>query len=259
MKPKRLAARWIASLIALFPANSMAQHGTAVVVIWRPQKVVVGTDSMVTQIAKFPPVSSCKIRHYGRFWITASGLHGYMPTGYNIWSLTKEILIHAKSVPDAADAIVDKVSDPLKIALGQIKLGSPLEYSNTFKEGNFLDFVVIGADSEKMVVAGRGFAVGPSPKEDYPGTRNVSPGDVAYLHFGHGKAIEQAYPRNSQESRTLISKTPGDVAIKKLIQIEIDNEPQSVGPPISLLEVTPFGDHWIESGACQDPTSTKLP
>ncbi len=238
----------------------MAQHGTAAIVIWRPQKVVVGADSMVTRMSsKLPAVSSCKIRHYGRFWLVASGLYGYTPTGYNMWSLAREVLTEAKSASSAADTIAGKVSDPLQVALGQIRLGSPTEYRTAFKAGVFLAFAVIGVELEKVVVARRDFSTEGLLKEDYPPSPNVSPGAMGYFHIGYGDAIEQAYPINSGQLQALLRGSASDV-IKKLIQIEIDKEPQNVGPPISILEVTPSGYHWIEEGgACQDATSTRLP
>jgi hypothetical protein len=254
MKPKRCPALSMLLLITFPQTNS--EHGTAAILIWKPDKVVVGTDSMVAHFSSAHPTLACKIRHYGRFWFVASGLYRYDPTGYNMWSLAHDALAEAKSVPDAANAIADKVSTPLEIALGNIRLGHPIDYKNTFSE-SFAAFMVIGVEDGKVVAAGRNFVPQGILKVEYPGPREVTPSSIGYLNFGEGGAMERVYPYGSQALVMLLNKDPGD-AIRTLIQIEIDSTPKKVGPPISILEVTPTGHHWIERGHCQeDPGSTR--
>jgi hypothetical protein len=41
-------------------------------------------------------------------------------------------------------------------------------------------------------------------------------------------------------------------AAARLIQIEMERNPAAVGPPRSILEITPSSHRWVEKGLCGD-------
>ena len=68
------------------------------------------------------------------------------------------------------------------------------------------------------------------------------------LQVGQTKAVDEyeaAHPFWSQDM------APADL-VKMLVGIEIQQEPQLVGPPIAVLEGRPSGWRWIDPGLCHD-------
>jgi hypothetical protein len=100
----------------------------------------------------------------------------------------------------------------------------------------------------------RGFEYhdGPSPtveisRFDCPG-KDCSEG-LRIEYIGKQNAIKAYFPNHVGETIDPV------VLARKLVELEIEDEPSSVGPPIAILRLDPSGVTWISNG-CGCPIET---
>jgi hypothetical protein len=230
-----------------------AFHGTAAVAIWTPDKIVLATDSKVRHLVGSREVSynTCKIIVVDKFSLAMSGIYNNPATGYDAWELAKNALRGVETVPFAASAVERSIRPKLQTAILEMKKSNPLALTKSYSA-----FAIVGVDSGRLILAVRNFVPGSDAApvrvlaEDYPGPRPTIPGSMGISIFGEDDAIERIYP-DSRLVRLLQSQ---DITCSatQLVQVEIDNDGATVGPPRSVLEINKAGRRGIERGLCKD-------
>ena len=220
-------------------------HGTAALVIWTPERAIIAADSKVTKTNGGPATVACKIRNAGKFSFALSGFYGNRE--FDAWALVAEAISSAQTVPEAASLSERLVLPRLKQALQSFKSDDPFGFAAAFKESYFAVFFA-GIDSNKPVLAGwQLLTTGEVLKDAYPGTHPITPGAVGFNTFGEHDAIDSTYHGRALNQ---LLKDPR-IAARTLIQLEIDREPNKVGAPRSILEISRAGRIWIEAGVCK--------
>ena len=106
-----------------------------------------------------------------------------------------------------------------------------------------LNGIFAGFENGKPVVATKGFVLEESGvlREDYALESNST---NSFLLYGDQGAAERLLgdPERPREPLALV---------RKLIQVQIEENPQNVGPPISILELTNHLYRWLDPGTCK--------
>jgi hypothetical protein len=75
-------------------------------------------------------------------------------------------------------------------------------------------------------------------------------GGTGVFVFGEHGAIDEIYG-DRKALAELVSARGAAEAARRLVQLEIAKAPETVGPPVSVLEITKNGVRWLERGMCQ--------
>ncbi len=235
-------------------------HGTAAIGIWTPSKIVLATDSKVRHVvAKMPDTSycACKIINVGKFSFAVSGIYDDPSVGYDAWKLAREELGKAKTVSEAAVAVEKAIRPQLEKAVSRLMKNNPSVLSKSY-----LAFAIAGDDSDSLNLAIRDFVPGTHTAltdvlvEDYPGAKRVGADSIGLSIFGERDAIDRRYP-DSALAKLLRSQDITLSAIQ-LVQLEIESNSSTVGPPRTVLEVSKSGRKWIERGLCETGTGKHI-
>lgn len=232
-------------LVASLPLLSQEAHGTAAIMIWSPERVVLATDSKITHLKGEPPSQACKIRPVGKFFFAASGFYGRPGSDFDAWSAIAFAVRNAKTVPEAAAISEKEILGRIKAVLERVESEDPVAYARAFRESLFAVFFV-GVDSGRPVAAGWSLLRnGEILRQEYPGDKKVLPDSRGFITFGEHGATDTLTPGR------IFSLLDNPVSgASRILQLEIDYLPSKVGPPISILEVTPAGHRWVEKGEC---------
>lgn len=234
-----------------WPPSGQGLHGTAALGIWTPERVVLATDSKIRHLKGEPESIGCKIRRSGRFYFAMSGFYGRPGTRFDAWKVVGEAGRRAKTVAGAVSASERVTLPQLKAALNRVRSEDPAAFAQTYRNKEVhLSVFFAGLDSGRPVLAGWQLLTnGDIRRVEHPGDRKFLANDVAVSLFGEHRAIDATYPTD-ESMRPLLSEPIS--AARTLIQLEIDGDSASVGPPRSILEITKSGPSWIEPGVCND-------
>jgi hypothetical protein len=235
--------------------NIRPVHGTGAIAIWTPDKIVLAVDSKVRHLDGTQESSHniCKIITVGGFSLAMSGLYDNPATGYDAWELARASLGISKTIPDAASQVEKAIRPKLEAALSATKKNNPAVFEKELSD-SYLAFFVAGVDSGDLRMAGRNFVRGRDSlvevlAKEYPGTNPVTPDAIGFSVFGEHKAIDSHYSDDAMAR--LLGSQDITKSATQLLQLEIDEEAATVGPPRAILEINKLGEKWIESGLCK--------
>lgn len=225
--------------------NVFVSHGTAAFAFWMRDRIVLAVDSKVRHMAGEPPSQGCKIRASGKFYFVASGYYKNARTGYDVWKIAESTLLKATTIPSAASALETAIAPRLAKALDDLRQSDPMGFRREFAE-TYLAFVVAGVDDGNPVLAGRNFHPDGVDEVQFP-LPNRTDG-VGYLAFGERAAVDRVF---SREAKVALASSNMVNAARVFVQMEIEENPAKVGPPIAILEITSSDTRWIEQGVCR--------
>jgi len=106
-----------------------------------------------------------------------------------------------------------------------------------------LNGIFAGFENGKPVVATKGFVLEESGvlREDHALESNST---NSFLLYGDQGAAVRLLDDPTRPRDPL-------ALVRKLIQVQIDENPQDFGPPISILEVTGHFYRWLDPGTCK--------
>jgi hypothetical protein len=235
---------------AIFLALAAHASATAIVAVWSPTYVVIGADGReVTNDGRTHDI--CKISAVGDVTVAESGLLELKDDKNNITkvdTLIREELSKGGSISDRITRvekmmfnIIKSIDDARKLPdappLDPQLFGSELFFVYN-KDGEMVaDYSFTGFDSR---ISGIGAQTRHCPSAE------CTPGTV--IPMGH--RLEIAQVMNSDP--TLARLGPID-AVREIIQRVATQIPDVVGPPISIVKITPEGGpQWIDKGKCGD-------
>lgn len=239
------AARWV-SVLAPVVLWGQSSSGTTGVAIWTPDRAVVAIDSRVTLTAGHTSrrgPDTCKIQSTGRFLVAIAGLYDHYATKFSAWRLATEAVGAARSVAEAIVRAEQRILPDLHTAMENLQIGDRAAFARAH-----LAILITGMDDGVPAMAGRVFL----PHEN--GAIQVvrwqsEPGTSSVFAFGETSAINQAYAEKKALADLIATHGAVDAA-RILVQLEIAHQPATVGPPISIVEMTAVGPTWIRSGLC---------
>ena len=147
---------------------------------------------------------------------------------------------------DKVVAFHDRINAAVAAVVDDTRRNDPVTYDGMSKSG-----VIFEATFVQMV---RG--IGEAITKGYyirdglivDDTNAMAPGEAAGLSSGKQGAIQ----RFIKENPNWYAELGAIGAVIRFIDLEIIEEPDRVGPPITILKITTNGSEWIQKGICPD-------
>ncbi len=232
-------------------------HASAVVVNRTPKEIVIAADSLMTGMGKRFQV--CKIGTTSRSRITFA-VTGFLTefkdetgTVFSAYAFAEDAISHARSVSDAANRFEGKAISPFLTVVRRTKKKYPKDYEFLRQYPNGLQVVFASFEDGSPVFVLSSFIVGDDGgRITASPLRQECPGDACPAgNGGVFLGIDLDAGKKRLEDAGFWKGISHVAGVKKLVELEIAEHPQEVGPPISLLTIDADGRHWIERGECK--------
>jgi hypothetical protein len=235
----------------------LCASATVIIVLQTKDRVLVGADSRVISLragAEGEAATSgqmCKIVQTPRTAVAIAGILGNQ-SGFESASFLQEHVADDLPLEQAADNLAREMAVPLRVAILDLEHAAPdqrlvqsgrpaLSMIMSRFENGYMKTAV-----RDMVYLGR---VSGSPQ--FRVDSQNCPGSCRGLNMvfaaGTTDAVTKFLLSHSERSRL---KDPAFAL--RLLHLEADAEPDTVGPPFSILEGDRNGFHWLAPGACQN-------
>lgn len=249
----------VASSKALFFCmflSSCAFGFTSIAIVGDKQRIVVASDTLVSTTLGENMGSrrshGCKIGISKGLVVMRAGLADDRRRGFYPEKIAFQIFSQPGSVQVRAKRFAEAIERPLLKSLKIFQMTNAATYKAVLGEVA-LQVAVIeihnGAPVLTIVAFGKEESLAGIPvaiKTKLSFCPSVACGQDYLWQLGSNKAIQRI--KQTKGSRL----TGGPVAIaKQMIEFEIIAEPEGVGPPIDILEVTAKGPRWLEQHVCK--------
>jgi hypothetical protein len=225
-------------------------HGqTSIVAARGPNEVVIGADSK-RKISEFEPTGrlvgvtstlACKIQKADGFYFGCSGPCGEL----DVASIIVRASRGPASIQSKVEGLVPLVEDALNNFLENKSPNALRLYVN---KPTALQLLFVGIQNRVPLIIGVDFHYrksesGVSVKAGEIRVCGATSDACTHLVIGRTDAISNFSKKKG--SMDYLARVPPVVGVERLIQMEIDEEPDDVGPPIDILRVTKRGATWI--------------
>lgn len=236
----------LVGLGAALPASGQ----TSVVALWTPDEIVVGADSK-TITGRGAGRSSCKIAQLDdASFFAAAGLNTEPKTGFDLAKIVRQAFQQPGTMREKVDDFESLADAPLTAALQRLKKEEPAFYEHYLEnKGQVLQVVFFGLEDgspklflrtfEVELISGNVTVV----MERNECTAGTCPGAMAFLlgYSGAASAFVTSHPG--------FWKNGLAPAVERLVDLEIAEVPQFVGPPVDVLRVNRQGAAWVKRKA----------
>jgi hypothetical protein len=235
---------YLAFILLLITTGSTA---TAIVIIVTPKSVILGADSRRSSFNNFTfqeiVTTTTKIYKSGEYHFAISGLTSNETTFFDASLFINYYLKEYSDVTVAIDSIKIKLAESLRAELKSQKRKYHKAFLNTIKySNNIMGFGIIGVRNSKPFAHLIEFNLRDTTSLNIKITENSCPGNckdgVLIIAMGANKAIA-----NYMQQDEWMKNSPIELA-EKLISLEIEKEPEYVGGPIDIVEVTADKTIW---------------
>jgi hypothetical protein len=246
--PMKILQTVTALLVIQMTFSSSARANTSIVVVRTPTVVYLGADSKT--IIEGQPVADrkvCKIYQVDELIFAVAGFAGDRRRGFNIPEIVARAGKNASSLRERVRRSEEALSEQLTAELVRLKKEAPTTYAKVVKEEGapVLTLAFAGYEEEATFVIISQFAA----REDNPPAvfvkRDSCPGNCPFgvktFFLGSSRAIARYIAGKSGEG----NMEPIE-AIRYLIGLEIEENPQSVGGPVDILQIDRQGPKWIQ-------------
>ena len=245
---------WIGLAAPLFlPINTSATTLVAIV-NQKGHKIILATDGLVrhelTGASK-----QCKLVTLPNCVFGMDGFYANTSPRFDLTELAKAACNSTGPLQSKADYFLRLATNPIVNIVRYKYETDPDYYRRTFLGKPVAEVLFAGYDEGFLSVFARGFVmdntgsistetdqISDKPGSDRAFFAGVNEDILAYIH---------SHPS---------WETMGDVAAaRKFVMIEIQAHPDLVGPPISILEISPPGAaRWIEYGKCHNSAGKRM-
>jgi hypothetical protein len=248
----RTRRRWVLLAILLSPMSALA---TTIVVVRTAGFIVIAADSKATWRGTPGAPAVCKIYRSGDFYFAIGGLDHDGARGFYVKDLVADGAKSASLFEDRVARAQQEISPRFLVRMNRLRA----EDFDSFKiemtdPGPQLSVAFAQMENGVPLFAVRGFEYFDGPparvelsRDDCPGTDCPSGRQIEYM--GKRKAIE-----TYSASHDVWNMDPAVLA-RKFVELEIQDEPAVVGPPIAILRLDSSGATWISNG-CGCPIET---
>lgn len=228
-------------------ANSHSSYGGTTIVAFRtPDNIYVAADSRITSISNPREFRSyCKIRKVGNTFFAFAGIAEFYPTGFNLAELAAAACRSQGTVFEKAGQLETLVKQPLDKIMRFLYQGN--QKNAAIPRGYDIGVVLCAVEKGVPVMAVRkfiptfsrsGFESISVERLDCPGPSVPANGRFLAM-LGHKEVAKQHLGDRSLFVRGVVP------ALRRLIQYEIDANPQAVGPPIDILFIGKTSSQWV--------------
>lgn len=246
MSATRSESRYMMWLFLIVTLNGWS-FGTTVVIMRRPDSLIVGSDSL-TRDEFGKPTLGCKIRHNGTIFFAAAGVMSYATTGFDVFRLASDVTTKHRSIQEAATAFRASSFIPFQKTLQGLRDGMPEFYNKMVKRGpEPLQVVFFGIEHSipKFVLVyfrikdDSGVSVKISMRyKSCPGSACAKPDAVELLG------------ENAAAHRVAKAISPNDddaESVRRMVDAEKAASPAIVNGPTEVIVVDSKGFHWAHN------------
>jgi hypothetical protein len=253
-------------VILLLPSDSFA---TSIVAVRNNDEIVIGADSMTTLTGAYDDVRepkgvvTCKIVQAGGLFFASAGSAGIGPVAprgsvdpeFNV----KELIARGLRGDGKISEKVRTLEKVLVLNLAQIaekvRQNNPAFFLQRFVGHPAHTIIIAGVEDEELVLMARTFTliVQPSGSLSFEVGRFRCPGDCHASFISLFEGQTGAIMKYLRGNDNFLYHTEPAVAVRDLVEMEISDEPSTVGPPVDILRLTRRGAQWIQrKSLCPD-------
>lgn len=257
-------------LISYVPA-----YGSSIIVVRNDNEVVIGTDSKRLRETKENLSDArselvCKIVRADNIFIASAGIAGILPYGrgeipseFDLTEIMNKAALIEGSIMDKAGSLSKAVDGALLRISGWAKKKMPAFFEKMFIGKQLLQVVMAGLEKGAPTIITLAFEPRLSPSgelridvEAHPCPGIGCPGGSVSILMGRHEAIDRYLPLDPG-----IWKNDPVEVVRKLMEIEVTSESETVGAPIDIVRITKEGSEWVqEKDMCKDRLqSDKIP
>lgn len=236
----------------IFAILTVSASATIILVVRTADVILLAADSKATYYGTGTPGPSvvCKIFPIHSGFVAISGLARSLKGGgfdpkliaENAFQTKKPFAEHVRT----AERMVIENSRDL---LHYLRLQEPDAYAQAMKGDGFLSMLFVTFEDKTPLIAGRQFRYDENrgeseiikafdcPGKDCPGSRG--------LYFGYMGNISSL----SEDMKYQLLHTVDAQLLRTAIQKQIEATPETVGGPITILQIDDNGPHWISDDA----------
>ena len=241
------------SIFLLLPMLLQGQdftYGTAIVILRTPNTIYAAADSMLVTAGSTTTETECKIRFAGETGFALAGIFVEPASGFDLIKIIKKVCLADRPLTAKFASLEEAVRAPLLSAMNNIyhhplspaldHLGVQIalfgfEGKTSYVYRITLDAVAEGSNVTDLRVK----------KTIVPDEKNNEPYCLVFL-------AQSADVLATLQSTRLSGKDWRD-ALNQVIQLAIEKNPSSVGPPVDIVEVTDQGRRWLQrKDGCPD-------
>ena len=228
-------------IVAVFSC-ALSCYGTTVIVMRTADGILVAADAKAIRQGSNSP-SRCKIQQYGNVFVAIASVSKNDRAGLDTERIVRTAVATPGPLLSKVESFRSAASKSLLAEVESVKKSNPSFYEQAYRGKRILDvtFASMNGDMPEAVVQ-TFFVDGAGALHDLR-----SPlGDHRVLATGMTNAIKSYTDQNSE----WYTQLGPDVAIKKLMELEIASSKDAVGPPVSILKMDAGGARWVEQGVC---------
>lgn len=250
-------------LYALGVCNSDA---TTIVLHWSPERELIASDSLAVEITGSGEIgnayAACKIRQGGHkcYFAIAGVMHS---TEFDLAGMAQTACLNGNDLQSTGDIFQPTAFEKFRAFREEVRVANPILYKAVLRRG-FSGVAFVGFQNGELRDTLITFEDSPTGEPRTRRSRIISDALVnkksAWLWYGVVDEIEK-YTRRTPDW----DKGDPVVVVRHLIQLEINaqnvtpSNKRTVGPPITMLEITQRGSQWISRGACPKITESRRP
>ena len=240
------------TLLVFFHAIFLVQPAlaTSIIAVRVKGQVIIGADSKRLHADDGVPFDEpvCKIGKAEGFFFAVGGVATDSETGF----IPASVIITASKMQGTIEQKVDKIEDmikePLIRVLDRFRQEHPLGYGQRFGTGSALQIIFFGVENGYTFVLVSDFI--PTPSLSAPVQLNIKRYNCPGVACPTGEQIfiggyYDAIKRFLTEKPDYWRENTVE-AVRRLIELEIEDVPDNVGPPIDILRVDMNGGRWIQ-------------
>ncbi len=234
-------------LLAFFlvPASAFA---TTIIAVRTAEFVIIATDSKATYLGQPGPPTVCKIYNDGELYFAVAGLDRDSQRNFSVKDVVAQSLLPSANFDDQVTRVENAVSQSLLTELHRLQREDPGTYAFAMHNSREVVSLILAQYHEGVPhLAARGFGWIANPVPAIKINRITCPGDCSdgreLVSLGEKTAAERFMRANAGEDFDL------PALATKLVQLEIDDSPGNVGPPINEVRLDKDGITWISNDA----------
>ena len=233
--------------VALLLAGSATAGATTIVVVRSAFNVYIGADSLRREGDQRGEI--CKIRYVGDTVVAMAGFMAAQGGPVSIESAVDEASASwSGTIDQRADALAAVIRSQLASLSKFLRDGSDSAreyFEKRLRDQEAIQFVLTRHEDRLQRVAIR--LLIPSIKDDTVVVTTRALDFEGFAVLGTSSATRQMSPGQQQ----VLSMLPGVEIARRLLEAEIRDTPEAVGPPINIIEAGATGIRWIDrNGAC---------
>ena len=239
-KPHKLPTRPVLLLLFLNFFFCCHLRGTEIIVIIAADRVTLATDGL--QRFHGRPQVGCKINQTGSVFWAAAGHVQDTGTGFNVKTFVDAAVKKQFRLQQMLDDIGVRIVPALQKELIFVKKEDPWVYQK-YKTGGFILTL--------FAIRETGIGVETYVK-GFPLVNDVVSANPAVTDYGIVTTYNPTLDRYIKTHNSEVFGVDDVQAIDRMMAVARSDDPESVGPPISILRVAPNSTHWLRQNNCPD-------